>query len=151
MVKPKYVTNLDKVPELEAQERERLKAVTDKFVFRTNDYYQSLIDWDDPKDPIRRIVIPHGEELAAWGRLDASDEEEYTVVPGLEHKYEFTAVLLLNDVCVAYCRFCFRKRIFMDDNDEVVRDVTPGIEYIRQHKEINNVLLISRKSNRLST
>lgn len=141
MFKPKYITSLDKVTELEAQEREQLNAVTDKFVFRTNDYYQSLINWDDPNDPIRRIVIPHGDELGAWGRLDASDEEQYTVVPGLEHKYEFTAVLLVNDVCGAYCRFCFRKRIFMDDNDEVVRDVAPGIEYIRQHKEINNVLL----------
>jgi len=141
MVKPQYITSLDKVPELNAQEREQLKAVTDKFVFRTNDYYQTLIDWDDPNDPIRRIVIPDQAELATWGRLDASDEDEYTVVPGLEHKYEYTALLLVNDVCGAYCRFCFRKRIFMDDNDEVVRDVTTGIEYIRQHKEITNVLL----------
>jgi len=141
MSKPKYITNLDKVTELKAQEQEQLKAVTDKFAFRTNDYYQSLIDWDDPNDPIRRIVIPDEEELATWGRLDASDEEEYTVIPGLEHKYQYTAVLLVNDVCGAYCRFCFRKRIFMDDNDEVVRDVSVGIEYIRQHKEINNVLL----------
>jgi L-lysine 2,3-aminomutase len=59
----------------------------------------------------------------------------------VEHKYEFTALLLLNDVCGAYCRFCFRKRLFMSNNDEVSRDVTPGINYIRNHPEINNVLL----------
>jgi len=141
MYKPKYITNIDSIREISENEREKLKAVTEKFMFRTNDYYQNLINWNDPNDPIRRIVIPDTAELSAWGRLDASDEEEYTIVPGLEHKYEFTALLLLNDVCGAYCRFCFRKRLFMDDNDEIVRDVSEGIEYIRDHPEINNVLL----------
>lgn len=141
MVKPKYITKLDAIPQLTSKEKEELSEVTEKFMFRTNEYYQKLINWDDPKDPIRRIVIPNKEELTDWGRLDASDEDEFTVVPGVEHKYEFTALLLVNDICGAYCRFCFRKRIFMDDNDEVVRDVTKGIDYIREHKEINNVLL----------
>lgn len=141
MYKPKYITDLDQITEIPAGERKKLKKVTEKFMFRTNEYYQKLINWDDPDDPIRRIVIPNQAELATWGRLDASDEEEYTVVPGLEHKYEFTALLLVNDVCGAYCRFCFRKRIFMNNNDEVVRDITAGINYIREHPEINNVLL----------
>ena len=141
MQRPKYITHIDNLSELPVEERTKLKEVTDKFMFRINDYYKKLIDWDDPNDPIRRIVIPDVAELSAWGRLDASDEEEYTIVPGLEHKYEFTALLLVNDVCGAYCRFCFRKRIFMDDNDEIVRDVSEGIDYIRNHPEINNVLL----------
>jgi len=129
------------VSQLTKKEQQELKPVTEKFVFRTNDYYQSLINWDDPEDPIRKIVIPGIQELDEWGRLDASDEETFTVVPGLEHKYDYTALLLLNDVCGAYCRFCFRKRLFMDENDELVRDVSEGINYIREHEEINNVLL----------
>ena len=138
---PKYITRLEQVPQLNAAERERLQPVQDAFVFRTNDYYQSLVDWNDPNDPIRRIVMPDTTELEPWGRLDASNEAEYTRVPGLEHKYRSTALLLVNDVCGAYCRFCFRKRLFMDDNDEVVRDVSEGIAYIREHREITNVLL----------
>jgi KamA family protein len=141
MYKPKYITNLDQITEIPAGERKKLKDVTEKFMFRTNEYYQKLINWDDPDDPIRRIVIPNQAELATWGRLDASDEEKYAVIPGLEHKYEFTVLLLVNDFCSAYCRFCFRKRIFMDVNDEVVRDATAGINYIREHPEVNNVLL----------
>ena len=73
--------------------------------------------------------------------MDASFEELYTKVPGLEHKYRDTALLLVNDVCGAYCRFCFRKRLFMNDNDEVVKDVSNGVRYIREHPEISNVLL----------
>ena len=128
MYKPKYIVNLNQVPQLSEAERKELQPVVDKFEFRSNEYYQNLINWDDPDDPIRRIVMPGPDELKAWGRLDASDEEVYTKVPGLEHKYEFTALLLVNDVCGAYCRFCFRKRLFMDNNDEVARDVSEGIK-----------------------
>jgi len=141
MYKPKYITKLNQIKEIPVEEQKSLENVTKKFIFRTNEYYQKLINWDDPDDPIRKIVIPNQSELDSWGRLDASDEEEYTIVPGLEHKYEFTALLLVNDVCGAYCRFCFRKRLFMNDNDEVVRDVTDGLKYIKEHPEINNVLL----------
>ena len=139
--KAKYLTRLEQIPQLSQGERDRLEDVDEKFVFRTNDYYQSLIDWNDPEDPIRRIVIPDVQELDDWGQLDASNEESYTVAKGLEHKYDSTALLLVNEVCAAYCRFCFRKRLFMDDNEEVTKDVSDGLEYIRTHKEINNVLL----------
>jgi len=126
---------------LSAAEREELKPVSDKFTFRTNEYYQSLIDWDDPDDPIRRIVMPDVQELGEFGELDASDESSYTALKGLEHKYADTALLLVNNVCGAYCRFCFRKRLFTDGNDETTNDVTDAIEYIKRHPEINNVLL----------
>jgi KamA family protein len=139
--KPKYITSIQKIAELSAEEKVAGAQVSEKFVFRTNDYYQSLINWDDPDDPIRRLVIPDAKELNEWGRLDASHEELYTKVPGLEHKYTDTALLLCNDVCGAYCRFCFRKRLFMNDNDEVVKDVSNGVRYIREHPEISNVLL----------
>ena len=139
--KPKYITKIDQIPQLTETEKGRLREVSEKFVFRTNDYYQSLIDWNDPDDPIRRLVVPMEEELNEWGQLDASSESLYTKVPGLEHKYDDTALLLVNDVCGAYCRFCFRKRLFMDGNDEVVRDVTEGVRYIQRHPEISNVLL----------
>ena len=139
--KTKYLNKLDQIPQLSQGEKDSLKKVSDKFVFRTNDYYQSLIDWDDPNDPIRKIVMPETGELVEWGQLDASSEESYTVAKGVEHKYPSTALLLVNEVCAAYCRFCFRKRLFMDDNEEVTKDISEGLKYIRAHPEINNVLL----------
>ncbi|MDP2360889.1 MAG: KamA family radical SAM protein [bacterium] len=141
MPRPKVITKLDQVAELDPGVRERLRPVAARFAFRTNSYYQSLIDWCDPADPIRRIVMPERSELNDWGELDASGEHDYTRVPGLEHKYADTALLLVNDVCGAFCRFCFRKRLFMDGNDEVSRDVSQGLAYIRRHKEISSVLL----------
>lgn len=139
--KIRYLTSISQVPQLDETQKIQLRPVAARFAFRSNDYYQSLIDWRNPEDPIRALVVPNPNEMKEWGPLDASGEHMFTPVPGLEHKYRDTALLLVNDVCGAFCRYCFRKRLFMNSNDEVVRDVRDGIAYIQEHPEINNVLL----------
>ena len=121
----KYIRKISDVEQLTEKEQEELQEVTDKFVFRANDYYIKLIDWNDPNDPIRNLIIPNESELKDWGKLDASNEEAVTVVPGVQHKYTDTVLLLCNEVCGAYCRYCFRKRLFMDDADPA--DVGAGL------------------------
>lgn len=141
MGKTKYISDVHKMKELDSNEKQVFSKVSEQFKFRTNSYYNALIDWTDPNDPLRRVVIPDADELINWGTLDASDEIRYQPVEGLEHKYPNTALLLCNEVCGAYCRFCFRKRLFKDENDEVKKDVFAGIAYIQKHKGIDNVLL----------
>ncbi|MEE8268235.1 MAG: KamA family radical SAM protein, partial [Gemmatimonadales bacterium] len=137
----KYITRLDQLERLTAAERRRLGPVADRYAFRLNEYYEKLINWDDPNDPLRRLVVPHEQELLEWGRLDASEEASYTPVRGCQHKYSDTALLLVNEVCGAYCRYCFRKRLFMNDNDDASTDYSAGLSYIAEHEEITNVLL----------
>lgn len=151
MALPKYITNLDKIPEIPEADRQKLKQITEKYVFRVNDYYLSLIDWNDPNDPIRKLVIPNEGELEEYGRWDASDEDTNYVVPGCQHKYSTTALLIVSEVCGAYCRYCFRKRLFRNDVKEAMSDVNPGIEYIARTPEINNVLLTGGDSLILAT
>jgi lysine 2,3-aminomutase len=139
--KVKYIRKVSQVQNIPEDQREILEKVSQRYVFRANDYYLELIDWSDPNDPIKNLIIPREEELSDWGKLDASDEASNTVMPGVQHKYKDTCLLLCNEVCGAYCRYCFRKRLFMNDNDEVTKDVTPGINYIRRHPEITDVLL----------
>jgi len=59
----------------------------------------------------------------------------------VQHKYPHTVLLLCNEVCGAYCRYCFRKRLFMDGNAETTNDVSAGIRYVAEHPEVTNVLL----------
>ncbi|MCY9514156.1 KamA family radical SAM protein [Paenibacillus apiarius] len=151
MPQPKYVTDIDKITQLPETERKRLKEITQKFVFRVNDYYLNLIDWNDPDDPIRKLVIPNTGELQEYGRWDASDEDTNYVVPGCQHKYGTTALLIVSEVCGAYCRYCFRKRLFRNDVKEAMSDVNPGLAYIAEHPEINNVLLTGGDSLILAT
>jgi len=137
----RYITHLSKLDGLTPEERRRLEPVAERYVFRLNTYYNELINWDDPNDPLRHLVVPREGELNDWGELDASKEAHYTPVRGCQHKYTDTALLLVNEVCGAYCRYCFRKRLFMNDNDDASIDHAEGLAYIQEHEEITNVLL----------
>lgn len=150
-MQPRYITDIRKIESIPEDKREVLSKITDKFVFRINEYYLSLIDWDDPNDPIYRLIIPREEELDEYGRWDASDEHLNYVVPGCQHKYTTTALLLVSEVCGAYCRFCFRKRLFRNDVKEASLNVQSGIEYIAKNPQINNVLLTGGDSLILGT
>ncbi len=115
MTDSEYITHTRQIPGLNSilscKERNELERVERIFPFRSNIYYLSLINWNDPEDPIRRIVVPDPRELDLSGALDPSSEKSYTVLPGLQHKYPQTALVLLSDVCRGICRFCFRKRL----------------------------------------
>lgn len=136
-----YYRKPSQIPEIPAAVASQLDTVAERFAFRANDYYLGLIDWNDPSDPIRRLVVPDMAELNDWGELDVSDEAANTVVRGLQHKYRDTALVLATATCAAYCRYCFRKRLFMRQNEETPQDLTPAFEYVAQHREIRDVLL----------
>ncbi len=137
----RYVRRVDELASLSADEGAALQRVADRYAFRANDYYLGLIDWADPADPIRRLIVPREDELSEFGRLDASNEAANTVLPGVQHKYRDTCLVLVNEICGGFCRYCFRKRLFMHDNHEVTRDYAPAIDYIAGHPEISDVLL----------
>ena len=137
----RYIRRIDQIPEIPPDLAARLAPVAKRYVFRANNYYLGLIDWKDANDPIMQLIIPREEELRDWGQLDASNEAAVTPVRGVQHKYTDTVLLLCNEVCGAYCRYCFRKRLFMDENDEVTKDISDGLSYIANHPEVTNVLL----------
>jgi len=108
---------------------------------RITRYYMSLIDWSDPDDPIRKMIVPSVGELNLSGSYDTSGEQESTKMPGLQHKYSQTALILATNRCASYCRYCFRKRLVGLPTKETLRRADNAIEYIMEHKEINNVLI----------
>jgi lysine 2,3-aminomutase len=129
---------------LTAQEEAGLRAVVRRFPMQVPRSYLRLIDVRDPNDPIRNLVIPACEELRGGGMLDTSGEADNTRVPGLQHKYRATALILGTNRCAAYCRYCFRKRLCdrsRPSSDEAIRELEPTVEYIRRHPEITNVLI----------
>jgi hypothetical protein len=75
---------LEQVLNLTDDEREGLSA-PDKFRVDITPYFVSLIDPDDPDDPIRRQVIPVGSELRAFTGMmeDSLAEDRHSPVPGL--------------------------------------------------------------------
>ena len=108
---------------------------------RITPYYLSLINWDDPDDPIRKMAIPSLNESNLEGSYDTSGESENTKMAGLQYKYQETALILATNKCAMYCRHCFRKRLVGLQNKEIIERFEDASTYIKQHKHINNVLV----------
>jgi lysine 2,3-aminomutase len=107
-------------------------------------YYLSLINRDNPSCPVRRQCIPDPSELnySCEDLEDPLSEEEFSPVTGLIHRYPDRVLLMVTLECAAYCRHCTRKRKVGDTTKRILReDIFKGIDYIRVHPEIRDVLL----------
>ncbi len=123
------------------QAEEKLKAVVKRHPMSISGYYASLIDWNNPGDPLLQMAVPSEHELDLGGSYDTSGEAEDTKEPGLQHKYDQTALILATNRCVLYCRYCFRKRLVGISTGEILHRFKKAVDYIKEHGEINNVLL----------
>lgn len=135
------VEELAKLVNLTGTEKTRLERIVERHPMSITRYYASLIDWNDPEDPLKKMAVPSEGELDDSGIYDQSGEQLSTKLTGLQHKYTRTALLLTTNVCATYCRYCFRKRLVGLPTEETVARLGDAISYINAHPEINNVLL----------
>jgi lysine 2,3-aminomutase len=109
--------------------------------YQVTKFYNEQIKKSGYYEQLKKIVEPSLKEFESPGKLDTSGEHDNTVVPGLQHKYAQTGLLLVTDRCASYCRYCFRKRLVGNDSDEIAPDYAQVADYMRRHPEMNNVLL----------
>ena len=129
---------------LTADEEEGVKKTLGKLRMAVTPYYLSLIDLDDPFDPIRKMAIPTASELeyADYEDADPLHEDTDSPVPGLTHRYPDRVLLLITDQCSMYCRHCTRRRFAGQcDTDVAKNQIDKCIEYVAAHPEVRDVLL----------
>ena len=107
-------------------------------------YYLSLIDTDDPHDPIRKQSIPTSNELyiSPDDLQDPLHEDSDSPVPGLTHRYPDRVLFLITDMCAMYCRHCTRRR-FAGQRDAALptERIDKAIDYIARTPQVRDVLL----------
>ena len=93
------VEDLKKYMNLTPDEEEGVRKTLGKLRMAVTPYYLSLIDLDDPFDPIRKMAIPRAEELeyADYEDADPLHEDTDSPTPGLMELGVYT------DVIVADC------------------------------------------------
>ena len=126
------------------EEAEGIKQALAKFRMAITPYYLSLIDPNDPYDPIRRQAIPQGAEcnIAPADLNDPLHEDEDSPAPGLTHRYPDRVLFLITDMCSMYCRHCTRRRFAGQKDDESPQDrIEKCLEYIEKTPEVRDVLL----------
>jgi len=113
----------------------------------TTPYFASLMDRDDPNCPIRKQVVPSVREkenrygipnYLIWKENRATDE----IRPdSIARQYYDRIAFTVTDVCANYCRHCFRKELVVDRDLKLRMDVEEGLDWIREHEEIRDVLV----------
>lgn len=137
------VEEFEKVIPLTDSEREALSAA---HLFRVDitPYFISLIDPNDPEDPIRKQVVPTARELIPFTAMmeDSLAEDRHSPVPGLVHRYPDRVLMLVTTQCATYCRYCTRSRIVGDPSATFSRaEFEAQIEYLKRTPQVRDVLL----------
>ncbi|MGR3319705.1 MAG: lysine 2,3-aminomutase [Candidatus Anammoxibacter sp.] len=138
------VSTLKKIIPLSKDEEKGLEKCLQKFRMGITPYYASLIDRQYKRCVIRLQAVPVIKELhvAADDCNDPLHEDADSPVPGLTHRYPDRVLFLVTHICSMYCRHCTRRRVVGDQDEHLTKKQIDGcVEYIRQHKEIRDVLI----------
>ena len=151
------ITNVEELSRyipLSTRERSQLKLVITRYPLSITPYYLSLINPHDTDDPIRIQAVPSFEEitLADMGEEDPLSEKEYSVVPGLVHRYPDRVLMVLTDLCPMLCRHCTRKREWRHGGwVRTLQQIEVMLDYIRNHRDIRDVIISGGDPLTLST
>lgn len=137
-------TDLAKIIRLSDEERTQIDQCLSLFRMAITPYYASLINENDPLDPIRRQAVPSIEETYPCENdmLDPLNEEGDSPVPHIVHRYPDRVLFLVTLQCSMYCRHCTRRRV-VGEGDRIITEkaMQKALDYIRVHEEIRDVLI----------
>jgi lysine 2,3-aminomutase len=119
---------------------DEVKRIARVFKIQITPYYASLIKHRG--DPMWRQMVPDVAELREnSGEADPLLEDEDSPVPGIVHRYPDRLLFLVSHTCASFCRFCTRKRKVGDSSKIDPRFIEGGLEYIRNHPEVRDVVI----------
>jgi len=133
------VTTADGVADALGLDAEKIAPVFDDFSVRISSYYMGLIEKEG--DPIWKQAVPDPEEIGSDGVEDPLGEDEDSPVKSITHRYPDRVLFYVNSVCSMYCRFCTRKRKVSDADSINRQGIEEGLDYIREHSEIRDVIV----------
>ncbi|MCB9845431.1 MAG: KamA family radical SAM protein [Phycisphaeraceae bacterium] len=136
---------LERAFSLSPDERETVRALGDRLPVGLTPYYASLIDPDDPMDPIRRTMVPVADEFThePSEAEDPLNEDADMPVPGLVHRYPDRVLFLVTSFCAVYCRYCTRSRLVGKTGEYHfnTKQFERALAYIEATPEIRDVLI----------
>ncbi len=151
------VTSIDELLKfipLTSTEQNRLKLVTTTYPISITPYYLSLVNLEDPSDPIRKQAVPSFKELAlaGMGFEDPLEEKRDSPVRGLVHRYPDRVLMVLTDLCPMFCRHCTRKREWRHGGWVRTPDeIETMLRYICRNRAIRDVVISGGDPLTLST
>ncbi len=135
--------NLQKVLSIDDEEAVDINTTGSKYRWVISPYYLSLIDQNDPADPVRRQSIPTAMEYYdTLGEMDPMDEENTSPAAAITRRYPDRLIINVTNKCAMFCRHCQRRRdIGETDTNATEETLEAALDYIRHNEEIRDVLL----------
>ncbi|MCS7261885.1 MAG: KamA family radical SAM protein [Aquificaceae bacterium] len=129
---------------LTPEEEQGIERTAGLYPMAITPYYLSLMNLEDPEDPIRLQAVPRKveveEDVQSLGEPDPFREEG--PIPGLTHRYPDRVLFTVTTFCAVYCRHCMRKRIFQEgERSRSKEEIDRFVAYLKEEEEVREVLL----------
>ena len=142
----KDLTQLDRIIRLTEDERTAIERHEGSLPVGITPYYASLLNENDPQQPLRRTVVMVNDEyrVTPGEADDPLAEDAHGPVPGIVHRYPDRVLFLITGMCPVYCRYCTRSRMVGNPGGEYRFDTVQwqkAIDYVAATPAIRDVLI----------
>lgn len=118
-----------------------IRMVGKSYRWAISPYYASLMKAGN-NDPILMQAVPSINEMDSSGYADPMAEEFTSPAPCITRRYPDRLIINVTNQCAMYCRHCQRRRNIGEvDQHQPKQNLTAALEYIRENKEIRDVLI----------
>jgi EF-P beta-lysylation protein EpmB len=112
------------------------------FNMRVPVHFANLMQKKNINDPLFKQIFPSKAEFKSSPEYVTDPLlEQNNATPGLLHKYKSRVLIIFKGGCAVNCRYCFRRHFPYADNSVNKKQLLTHLEYIKQHPEINEVIL----------
>ena len=139
------IDQLSSILELTSDEYEGVEEATKELKMRITPHIALMMANGDKRDTLRRQFIPSINEVKTANMdflySDVNDDDGYSPVKGLVHRYPSKVLIFPSNFCGCYCRYCFRRKLKRDIEDSLKKnDYDAILAYLRNHPQINEVI-----------
>jgi L-lysine 2,3-aminomutase len=113
------------------------------FELRVPPAYIDKIAINSPNDPLLLQILPQSAEFNTVPGFSDSplEEERFSPVKGLIHKYANRVLLMASATCAINCRYCFRRSFPYEEHRQAKQDWQAAFSYIKEHENLDEVIL----------
>ncbi len=146
------IKTLQSIINLSSEEKEIIERIGQKYRWSISPYYASLMNPQNPQDPIRLQAVPYVlEEVDEIGKDDPMGEEITSPAENITRRYPDRLIINVTNQCPMYCRHCQRRRNIGEvDVNKTKKSLQPALDYIKSCPEIRDVLITGGDSLMLS-
>ena len=111
-----------------------------KFPIKIPLEFADKIEAGNPLDPLLLQVLPSTNQMQDGFSISPVEDEKYSPIQGVIHKYPSRVLLIASRVCAIHCQYCFRQNFDYEEHD--ILSNWPEINrYLHDNSQVNEVIL----------